>query len=287
MDPHNQRSAASILHNAARNYCIQRILVWKGVYADLTASGRDHVRLRDDVWEYTKEARGVFPRYNVLDAILLEVERWVPEPSTSLDETRIRLAVLAAEAEGVLTKSRDPVAIAAINDERNAFKTFLRDCDIKACAALPQLPFRRVLAKDEHDMLRAAFDAAWGNCYGGVVEHPAPPPYLTLHTAVMDAPGASDMLRGAIADLGVARVLEFLESAIGYELDLAFAEFRYKGLESQWTSGDHAWMVYVSHESSITLGGEHLIAAMLARVPDLLRYKYRGFDRNLYSLAHE
>jgi len=68
-----------------------------------------------------------------------------------------------------------------------------------------------------------------------------------------------------------------------YELDLVCASFTYNGAEGFWTQPDMSWMVQASHESSITFGGEWLLQAMKAALPEFDRYIYRGWDDTLYA----
>jgi hypothetical protein len=43
------------------------------------------------------------------------------------------------------------------------------------------------------------------------------------------------------------------------------------------------WMVYASHESSITFGGAPLVARMRSALPGFSRYVYRGWDLSAYE----
>lgn len=55
---------------------------------------------------------------------------------------------------------------------------------------------------------------------------------------------------------GVERVFEIREHGECYQLDLALAEFRYgPGLEGYWFDETDDWVVYCSHEHSLTLAG--------------------------------
>jgi len=65
-------------------------------------------------------------------------------------------------------------------------------------------------------------------------------------------------------------------------LDTASVAFYYTGAEGFWTTGDSSWMVYVSHENSITFGGRWLIEHMQKSVPLFEKYIYKGFDPSLY-----
>lgn len=68
------------LHTAARRYCEERAAYWHTRYAELGS----HI----DRSGYTTEQKNIFPRYNVLEAILVEVKRFCPESFTSSEEAR-------------------------------------------------------------------------------------------------------------------------------------------------------------------------------------------------------
>ena len=98
----------------------------------------------------------------------------------------------------------------------------------------------------------------------------------------MDAPGASEALRAALRGLNVSRLYQLREFGQCHEMDVADAIFDYDGEEGWWTSGDLSWMVYVSHESSITFGGLPLIDLLRPRLAGFERFLYRGWDPELY-----
>lgn len=85
-----------------------------------------------------------------------------------------------------------------------------------------------------------------------------------------------------IAERGVIRVLELREDGPGYELDLSESHFTYNGAEGCWTIGSIEWLVYASHESSITFGGPWLIERMRRVFPEFDRYLYKGWDASAY-----
>lgn len=85
-----------------------------------------------------------------------------------------------------------------------------------------------------------------------------------FHAAV----GASG-LRAALAAHGVRRVVEareFLELPTR-EVDLADADFAYEFAEGYWCDARLDWLVYASHEDSLTVGGQWLIDAVKRQWP--------------------
>lgn len=270
-----------LIHNAARHYCIEGIAKWSKQHEELCAARGDQVIRCDGSWKYTKDAYRVFPRYQVLMAILSEVERFIPADFKTESDARALLSTAAGTAESVFTKSDNEIAIDAMDEERAQFRKFIGSIELDACAALSPLPFRRVLAKEEHDALHSAFRAKWGNWYGGCAESD-PSDCVTLHVAAMDDPDSYSKLRKALIDRGITRVFELRESGNGYELDVEAAGFLYTGDEGFWTSGDLSWMVYASHESSITFGATWLVNQMRSALPGFERYIYKGWDLAAY-----
>jgi hypothetical protein len=146
----------------------------------------------------------------------------------------------------------------------------------------PTLPFRRVLTEQEHRHVHSALIEKWGTWYGGSSDSKSPPANITLHIAAMDDLKAYSHLRNALISHGINRIFELREHGSGYELDLAEAEFTYKGAEGFWTCGDLSWLVYASHESSITFGGAWLVERMRSALPNFCRYIYKGWDIAAY-----
>jgi hypothetical protein len=56
------------LHTAGRRYCLDRYDYWWKRYIEIQTKGHDRKG------NHTDEALRVFPRYNILNAILVEVE---------------------------------------------------------------------------------------------------------------------------------------------------------------------------------------------------------------------
>jgi len=272
-----------VLHNAARHYCMEQSARWHRQYADLAAARGERTAVRAGSWSFTDAAYDIFPRYQVLNAIQSDVERFVPGDFQSADEMRWLLIAAAETAQNVFTKFENPVAVRAADDERRRFAEFIRFVDAGQLNTLPLLPFRRILGEIEHRKLHQAFTFRWGKWYGGSVDSAdAGADAVTLHTAAMANPKAYDDLRQLVAAHGISRLFELREWGDGCELDTANAGFTYNGAEGFWTSNGMAWMVYASHESSITFGGLWLAEGMRGFLPLFQRYLYRGWDLAAY-----
>jgi len=69
--------------------------------------------------------------------------------------------------------------------------------------------------------------------------------------------------------------LRELETDTNKEIDLALLVPIYTGAEGYWTDASLGWLVYASHESSVTVAGETLL-------PELQR-RWSGWRHYLYD----
>lgn len=265
------------LHSAARQYCSERAAFWHEQYSRLHAAGRATIEKGGGQWTYTREAYDIFPRYQTLEAIQDEVERFLPNHFASLDEARSILALAGETAQSVFSRQTDPTATAADAEERQLFSNFVREVDGARLSQQHALPFRRVLGDGEHQAMHIALAGKWGKWYGGACDRRSPESeVVTLHTAVMEFPGSYSGLRTALVEHGVERLFELREYGSGYEITVKLAGFRYTGAEGFWTNSAYDWLVYASHESSITFGSPWLVARMSEILPEFNRYIYKG-----------
>jgi hypothetical protein len=274
-------AVAAALHNAARRYCLEQITHWQQAYTKLGAAGNDRTSKPGGGWTYTEKAYGLFPRYNVLQAILSEVERAVPTDFDSIDTARTWLAKAAETAQNPFTVSPNhPTEERAMAEERDAFVHFVEHSDDDDWWRSPPLPYRRVLKTDEADALYQGFCKRWGQWQGGVAaDQRREGECLTLHTDWVDAlSGHQQAIRSMLSKRGVTRLFEIREYGDNYELDLQAACFSYNGAEGYWFVNDLDWMIYASHESSITFGGDRLIQAIRTSTDDIEKYLYRGWE---------
>ena len=258
-----------LLHNAARQYCISHAAAWR----ERCVSDADKA--------------SIFPRYQILDAILNEIERFVD--SDFADEQTAREVIEAAgdTACSAFTQYSEPKAITSARDEREKFKRFIRSVSIGECSTCKAMPFRRVLGDAEHMAWHKTFEERWGKWYGGYVDpqkinSKMKSEYVTLHVAAMEHPGAYDSLRSVLARKAIGHVFVLREWGCGYEIALEWANFAYNGAEGFWCDKDLAWMVQASHEASVTFGGDWLVKEMRTALPEFDRFIYKGWDAKLY-----
>jgi hypothetical protein len=220
----------------------------------------------------------------VLAAIQRDVECFLPTDFKSLDDERCILELAGFTAQSHFTNFTDPVAIAAAEDERQRFALFVRTLDEAHMAVQCELPFHRILGAAEHKDLHVRVAQRWGNWYGGSGDREdSDLAVVTLHVEAMNEPESYHFLRTFLTERGVKRLFELRECGDGFEMDTELASFTYNSAEGFWTGDDFGWMVYASHESSITFGSAWLVEKMRTVIPEFERYIYKGWDLAAYA----
>ena len=101
---------------------------------------------------------------------------------------------------------------------------------------------------------------------------------LAFHTDYFESIEGQRILRDALERRGVSNV--FLLHEFGnpeYEIELGIFEPGYRDGGEQYSTSEHAdWIVYASHESSITIGGEWLIDVFRGLYPECVGLTYKG-----------
>jgi hypothetical protein len=260
---------ATALHTAARRYLMGVHALWIERYSHFVGSPSGG---------YSPEQRDIFPRYNVAAAMLEAVERFSPDTVGSFEETRERLVEIAHHATNLFTESPvSEIEAHAMAQERRAFEQYIRSLSATELAKIEPLPYRRVLTSNEVSQAWQALSAAWGvSGYWYPLTAAARQDVLAVQAPYFDRDVGADGLRGALRALGTDHVLELREYGPNYRIDLCWFEPTYTGAEGFWCSAEvplqEKWLVYASHESSVTLGGAPLIQKVKDLWPEWERY---------------
>jgi hypothetical protein len=267
--------AGVAVHTAARRYCLKRYAQWSEIYAEIVHRGRDRER---GGYHYTPEALGTFPRYNVLEAIRVELERIDPVELGDFEATKARAIRAGQTANDDFT--RNPIGSIerkAIADERAAFCGYIAGLSHADLRTVEPLPYRRVLAADESESVWGRLREHW-QMPGGYWYPLADCMPLDVAAFDVDAfnEGAPpDRLQAILKRRGLVRVWELREYGPEYEQDVSLFDPHYNGAEGYWSSGALDWIVYASHESTITVGG-WLLEEVKALWPSWQAHLWRG-----------
>lgn len=274
---------ATALHTAARRYCQARFSEWTGIYEDLQHKENWRVeKLFQPGWDYSDEAYRTFPRYRLAKNTQIEVERMVVDSGATLNETRMRLIDASEVAHASLRNElTNKLAREALRDEAGDFRAYLEALAPADLAQMEPLPYRRVLGKEESAQIWGELGEAWGIGDGywfPLKDGPMPPDILAFHTDYFESIDGEVFLREALEQRGISKV--FLLHEFGdpeYEIELNIYAPGYRdGGEQYSTSAQKDWMVYSSHESSITVCGRWLVNVFRAAQPECIERTYQG-----------
>jgi hypothetical protein len=242
------------LHTSIRRYCIERRSLWAGRYDELRAGGRDRKGR-----EYSDEALSTFPRYLILDAMLEQIERYRPEEFASLEEAKECFGAIADETRlderflgGLETK--------AIDEERGLLEEFIENQTGDSLSEVEPLFYRRVISETEENAIRASLKERWGidHGYWFPLSNEGPADVEAFQDQYFESEVGTEKLEQILRSRGVTRVWEIGEGKRRYEVDVSHIEPYYYysgGEECFWGDETFDWIMYASHEGSLTIGG--------------------------------
>jgi hypothetical protein len=204
-----------------------------------------------------------FPRYNVLKAILIELERLDPANLPDAENTRALLILAGEIAEDVFTEGSgeiDKRAMGAMAEERDAFCRHMRELKLADLYIIEELPYRRVLRAEESKSIWSRLSARWGilDRYWYPMGGPKPSDVEAFEGSAFDDAFATVRLQDILRGHGIRHVWELREHreyGPEYEENVSLLEASYNGAEGYWSSGDLEWIIYASHHRSVTVGG--------------------------------
>lgn len=239
-----------------------------GHYAALPDQGRAG-------FGYSPEAYRIFPRYNVVEAILAQVERLDPDRLPDQPGLVARLLEAAATAQSPLTEpASNEVAAAVMAEERRLFSSAVQEWAGRGDLQVRPLPYRRVLTSAARQQQLQRRWGLVGRAWHPMIAAETPPEVLILVEAVMwELPEAVTYVRTALRAAGGGRVTELREYGEEYLIDVDLVAPRYTGAEGVWSDDTLAWVAYASHEGTVAFGG-HLAATLPALWPGLDRWRW-------------
>lgn len=245
-------TATAALITAARRYLGDNYRHWADRYAN-ERTGTDFP------YTYTENDYNLFPRYNVLAAMLDRVEALVgqvfPDPETG--KTNLKQIGLTAESE-FTTGEQHPVALNAMLEERRKFIHFLDNITQEYLASVEPLPYRRRLTKEESSAIREKLFERWnfqGNYWNPVEELSPEPTIFLAKDHIEDTDHV--LIRQEIQRHTSPTIFEITED--GKDAAIAFELFHPDCYETIYCDSNADWVVYGSHEGTVAFGGDWLL----------------------------
>lgn len=202
----------------------------------------------------------IFPRYNVLHAILLDVEALDFDQLPRFCELS-KLLVLAGETGSTefTGRSSSPIARNSEREERQLYISAVRGAVANGVPEQRPLHYRRTLDVAEVEELWRKLHVTWGITKGywyplGAKSHPS---LLAFDLETIDEPALQRRIKEFFNEYKVRRIWELREfGRENYCVDAGFQDLFYRVHgEGYWTSEKNDWIIYCSHEGTITLGG--------------------------------
>ena len=250
---------AEQLHTLARRYCMIMSRYWGRTYSRLMNAGRG----RTEDGGYTAEAEKLFPRYLVLDAILAELERSDGAEFAAEEDAHGKILAAVWNAQSLFTENKEGIFQQTAAAERQALADYL---DKKAAAGISRvqpLPYRRTLSEVERTLLWEDLRERWGiSDFWYPLTEPKPPETEAFMEDYFAAEVGIEALKAILSAHGIERVFELREfdHSPEYQLDIEGFNPAYTiNGEGYWFSADMDWVIYASHENSITIAGEWLL----------------------------
>jgi hypothetical protein len=240
------------LHTAARRYRLERHAYWCQHYSEIKRKRGFHHG------PYSKTELATFPRYKVLNAIRVELERLDPDSLCDVEKTR-SLLILAGDIadDDSVSCSTSEIAKRGMTEERESFAIYIAELTPADLFAIEPFPYRRVLSAEESKSLWSRLKARWQIPAG----YWYPLAHCSLSEVVAFKAGAfavavpQEQVQEILSSRGIDRIWELREYGPEYVEDSSQFDPSYNGAEGYWSSGDLDWIVYASHEGSITVGG--------------------------------
>lgn len=261
------------LHRAARRYLMRRYEELTSSYDELPNQGR-----AADGYHYSLEARRIFPRYRVVEAMLEQVERLDPDRLPEYPHLTAALFQAAEEAQSAFTEPLGEVEAAVIGAERAAFASMIQRWIAAPDVDAGPPAYRRVLTAEESLSWRQRLRLRWGlenMCWYPMLASPPPEEVLIVQELSMWEEDVVARVREVLRDAGVGRVAELREYGADYLLDPEIFAPRYSGAEGVWSDDGIGWIAYASSEGTVAFGGV-LATALPAKWLDLDRWRWTG-----------
>jgi hypothetical protein len=215
------------------------------------------------------------------------VESLHDEASLTPDSLRARLVELGCTTPhvwrvGVPTEQEER----AIAEERERFCSYIQQltADDLQRDSMVYVPSERELTQRERNRIWARLRRRWGvernSTWYPLIPYPTPPPpHILAFQAdwfAWDVPLSA--LRGVLKSRRVRRVWQLRNTRPDDAKELDVALIIPEGYETFWTSDKMDWLIYSSHESSLTIGGEWLLNAVKQAWPAWSEHLYEAWE---------
>lgn len=277
--------AIKALYNAARRYCIDQM-------DKLTA---EHIQKQGVGAPETPE---IGLSTMLVNAILEEIERVVPQDFAREAEVREYL-LLAGKLARVLNYRTEGTGAQwhlvyyepdwteteriALEKAQADYASYIAGLSVEQAAETDTVLFRHVMSDTKRLRVRKKLAERWDvddrRCWFPLRGLEIPTNVLAFQDAWFRKEVGAEQLQNILVSKGITRVWEINEIGLDpeYEVDPRLCDFAYPP-EKYWSSPELNWLVYVSHESSITFAGDWLVNRIQEAWPNWEERVYTGWE---------
>jgi len=216
-------------------------------------------------------------RQAFFEALLTDIERMQVAEKASLDE--VKELLIASACCTVTEEEEDRFTAWVVSKVRQEFIAYIENISPTELARVTPLPFRRVLCGEEAVEIWRRLDERWYISGAGKGF------WFPLNTSEREIPGRviAFLLEDFLTGHGVERLWQTLMShaiahvwelfniwppqSVEYEMDVSLVDPRCSKWERYWTAVPMDWLIYASHEGTITFAGDWLVEAILSGWP--------------------
>lgn len=272
----------STLHTAARRYCLEHAPGLDPLYEERWYGDRRWKRRNRELIDVLARSQGTAAQMFFLGELLVQIEHLIPTDFPSTETLRASLVELAHH---VLSVCED--ADADYERECTLFQHFIQSLSEQDLRAIAPLPYRRVLGEQEQAAIWQRVERQWGMTpkmhWYPLSTGPHPSAVIALEEDWFAYHLSPDVLREILRQHGIQRLWELRQGPIPrqYEMDVAWFVATPDPVEHCWTSEHMDWLIYTSHEQSITLGGEWLLQEVKRHWPQWQEHLYTSYRYTL------
>ena len=240
------------LITAARQYLQDNHSYWADRYSK-ERTGNDFP------YSYTDNDYNLFPRYNVLSAILSQVEILVGQNHLTGETCKDELKNIGLTALSPFTTGeQNDIAIKAMQDERQKFIEYIKNIQTEDLNTIEPLSHRRRLTKQESEQVRQSLFEKWnfqGNYWEPLEELSPQPSIFLMKDNIADSD--YEKIIEEISRHSATKLFEITED--GSDAEIEFGLFHPDCYETIYCDTSYNWIVYGSHESTVAFGGTWLL----------------------------
>ena len=256
------------LITSARHYCKDNFVFWTDKYQK-ESSGNNN--------PYSDNDYKLFRRYNVLNAIQHGSETLVGQEFQSFDNCKQHLSDIGLKSHSIFTiesntdihllgesgkyKSttgkQNPIAKNAMTEERAKFVEFINSRTTENISRVEPLPYRHRLTDQEMISVRKQLADLWNydGDYWNPLDDKSPKETVFIMKDNLTKDDSKKII-DFIASNPSKKFFEITEDRIDYEIEID--SFNLDLYETIVTDKSFEWVIYGSHEGTITFGGTFL-----------------------------